>query len=93
MTVSRADRRKEREPRVRAVFADRNVGPALDLLELLERAWHDSYGDISPPEDIIDDLLLLSDGSMDKLASAAKLAVTDWRDVKMAASAARGTDA
>ena len=93
MTVSRADRRRERESRVRAVFADRQVSPALDLLELLELARHDCYGDISPPEDIVDDLLLLSEGSMDKLAAAAKLATTDWRDVKIAASTARGSDA
>jgi hypothetical protein len=39
----------------------------LDLLELLELAWHDCYRDISPPEDIVDDVLLLSEGSMEKL--------------------------
>jgi hypothetical protein len=90
VAVSRADRRKDREPRVRAVFAEHRVKPALDLLELLELAWHDCYRDITPPEDIIDDILLLSDGSMDKLVSAAGLAVRDWRDVKVAAAALRG---
>jgi hypothetical protein len=89
MAVSRADRRRDREPRVQAVFTDRQVKPALDLLELLELAWHDCYHDISPSEDIIDDVLLLSDGSIDKLISAAKLAVTDWRDLKVAAATRR----
>ena len=91
MAVSRADRRKDRKPRVQAVFADRHVEPALDLLELLELAWHDCYHDISPVEDTIDDVLLLSGGSMDKLVSAARLAVTDWRDLKVAAAALRGS--
>jgi hypothetical protein len=59
------------------------------LLELLELAWHDCYREISPSENIIDDVLLLSDGSMDKLVSAARLAVTDWRDLKMAAAGFR----
>ena len=89
VAVSRADRRKDREPRVQAVFAGRHVNSALDLLELLELAWHDCYHDISPPEDIIDDVLLLSDGSVDKLISAAKLAITDWRDLKVATAALR----
>lgn len=91
MAVSRADRRKDRKPRVQALFADRHVEPALDLLELLELAWHDCYHDISPAEDTIDDVLLLSGGSMDKLVSAARLAVTDWRDLKVAAAALRGS--
>jgi hypothetical protein len=89
MAVSRADRRKDREPRVRAVFTDPHVKAALDLLELLELAWHDCYHEITPPEDIIDDVLLLSHGSTDKLISAARLAVTDWRDLKMAVAALR----
>jgi hypothetical protein len=89
MAVSRAERRRDREPRVRAVFADRHAKSALDLLELLELAWHDCYREISPSEDIIDDVLLLSDGSMDKLVSAVRLAVRDWRDLKLAAAERR----
>ena len=91
VAVSRADRRRDRKPRVQAVFADCHVEPVLDLLELLERAWHDSYHEISPPEDIIDDVILLSDGSMDKLIKAAKRAVIDWRDLKVAVMGLRGS--
>lgn len=91
MPLGRADRRRQREPRVKAVFKDRHVHAALDLLELLELAWHDCYRDISPPEEIVDDVLLLSEGSLDKLLAAAKLAVTDWRDLKVAAAEIRAS--
>jgi hypothetical protein len=40
-------------------------------------------------EDIIDDLLLLSRGQLDRLVSACRLAVTDWRDLKVAADLIR----
>jgi len=79
----------EREPRVVAVFGEDGAALALDLLELVERAWHDSYNEITPPEEIIDDMLLLSDGRIDGLIEAARLAVTDWRDLKVAAGVRR----
>ena len=90
VAVSRADRRRDREPRVRAVFSEEMVAPALDLLELLEIAWHDSYGEISPSEAIVDDVLLLSEGSMPLLVHAVRLAVADWRDVVVGAAQLRG---
>ena len=79
----------EREPRVAAIFSETHTPRALDLLELTELAWHDSYGDITPSEDVIDDMLVVSDGSLDQLIQAARLAVTDWRDLKLAADAVR----
>ena len=85
MAVSRADRRRDREARVHAVFGTAQAMRALDLLELLELAWHDCYGEITPPEDVIDDILLLSDGRLDRLIGAARLAVEDSRDLKQAA--------
>ena len=93
MAVSRADRRREREPRVRAVFSETQVAPALDLLELLEFAWHDCYGDITPSDEFVEDLLLLSKGSIDLLIHAARLAVADWRDVKVNAATLRRSPA
>jgi hypothetical protein len=63
---------------------------ALDLLELTEMAWHDVYGDVTPPDDVIDDILELSEGNIDQLITSALLAVTDWRDLKVAASELRG---
>jgi hypothetical protein len=88
MAVSRAQRRIEREPRVIAVFGDEGAPRALDL-ELVEYAWHDCYQEISPPEEIIDDMLLLSDGRIDRLIAVARLAITDWRDLKVAADTRR----
>src|SRR6478735_3564879 len=58
MTVSRAERRKAREPRVLAVFGADRTPRALDRLELVEFAWHDCYDEITPPEQIIDDIPL-----------------------------------
>lgn len=70
------------------LFADR-TDRALDLLELLEMAWHDTYGEGTPPEDVIDDILLLSEGNLRLLIRWARLAITDWREVRVAADAVR----
>ena len=86
--ISRAERRAAREERVRRVFGERTQA-ALDLLEITELAWHDCYGEITPPEDIVDDMLALSEGDLGKLIAAARLALTDWRDLKMQTLARR----
>ena len=85
MAVSRADRRRERRPRALAVFGEERASLALDLLELTELAWHDCYGEITPPADLIEDMFVLSEGSVDRLIRVALLAVADWRDLKVAA--------
>jgi hypothetical protein len=72
-----------------AVFGEEGASLALDLLELTELAWHDCYGEVSPPEDIVEDMLLLSEGSIARLIQFARLGVTDWRDLKVAADAYR----
>lgn len=53
---------------------------------MLELAWHDCYGEITPDESIVDDILVCSEGDLEKLIAAARLAVTDWRDLKLAAA-------
>jgi hypothetical protein len=85
MVVSRADRRRDRTNRAIAVFGDERAPFALDLLEIVELAWHDCYGETSPSEDLIDDMLLLSEGSIERLIQMARLGVVDWRDLKVAA--------
>lgn len=85
VAVGRAERRKDRRPRVVAVFGEDRASTALDLLELTELAWHDCYGEVSPPEDVIEDMLVLSEGSLERLIEAARLGVVDWRDLKVAA--------
>ncbi len=89
MAISRADRRRERTPRVVALFGEDRAPIALDLLELTELAWHDCYGEITPPDGVIEDMLLLSDGSIERLIQSARLAVTDWRDLRVAADGLR----
>ena len=89
MAVSRAERREERKLRVQAIFAQDLVASALDLLELTELAWHDCYGAVTPSEDMIDAMLLLSEGTIEGLIQAARLGVTDWRDLTVAAEAFR----
>lgn len=88
MAVSRADRRRDRTPRARALFGD-EADVALDLLELTELAWHDCYGEIAPPEDVVEDILLLSEGRIDTLVRFALLAVIDRRDLRVAADEMR----
>lgn len=88
MAVGREQRRAERRTKVAVLFADR-TDRALDLLELVEMAWHDTYGDITPPEEVIDDILLLSHGNLRLLIRWARSAVTDWRDVRLAADGVR----
>lgn len=67
------------------LFGEDLAPSALDLLELAELAWHDCYGEVPPPEDVVDDMLLLSEGKLEGLVQSARLAVTDWRDLRVAA--------
>lgn len=86
---SRASRREELRHRVTATFG-RSTDAALDLLELTEFAWHDCYGEVSPPASVVDDILTVSQGRLDRLAQAARLAVEDLRDLRMQAEAISG---
>ena len=79
----------ERRPRILAVFGEAAADAVIDVLTLTELAWHDCYGEVSPPEAIIDDILLCSGGDLGTLISAAKLAVEDSRDLKMWAAGLR----
>ena len=68
-----------------AAVGQSEADAALDLLELVELAWHDCYREITPPEEVIDEILLLSRGELSRLISAAHLAVNDWRDTRVPA--------
>lgn len=85
MAVGRVERRREREPRIIAVFGDEQSSTALDLFDVFELAWHDCYGAVTPPQAVIEDMLIVSGGTIEGLIQAALLAVTDWRDLKVAA--------
>ena len=85
MAVGRAERRSEREPQVVAVFGEQQAPIALDLIDITELAWHDCYGEVTPPQSVIEDMLTVSKGTVEGLIQAALLAVTDWRDLNVAA--------
>lgn len=85
MAIGRAERRKERQPQIVAVFGDDEGQLALALLDIVELAWHDCYGEVTPPPSVIEDMLTLSNGTIGGLIQAALLAVTDWRDLSVAA--------
>ena len=89
MAVGRSERRREREPRIVAVFGEEQAPAALDLLDIFELAWHDCYGEVTPQPGVIEDMFTLSDGTIGGLIQAALLAVTDWRDLKVAAEERR----
>jgi hypothetical protein len=89
MAISRAERRAERKGRVAVVFDEARVDAVLDLLELVELAWHDCYGEITPSEPTVDDILLCSEGDLVKLIHIARLSVSDSRDLKSLAERKR----
>jgi hypothetical protein len=95
VAVGRAERWAERIPRVVATFG--NDAEALraveELFELLELAWHDVYGEITPSEQIVDEVLLCSQGTLSGLIEAARVAVVDRRDLHVWAGALRAPPA
>ena len=88
MAVGRAQRRAERRARFAEEFGTK-AETALDLVDLLELAWHDCYGEITPPDRVIEDVLVCARGSLERLIKTALLAVTDWRDLRLAADDVR----
>ena len=55
-------------------------------------AWHDCYGEITPPDDVVDDILICSRGDLAQMIRVPRLAVEDSRDLRMAAHALRAED-
>jgi hypothetical protein len=88
VTSGRTERRAQRRTKVAVLFADR-TDRALDLLELVEMAWHDNYNEITPPEDLIDDILLLSEGNLRLLIRWGRIVIAVPSDVRDAANGAR----
>ena len=91
MAIGSEQRRAERRPIVAATFPADQVDAALDLLHLVDMAWHDCYGprELEIPVRILDDVLLLADGDLARLIRVARMAVIDFRDVRVAADAER----
>lgn len=91
MAIGSEQRRRERKQRIEGLFAGQQVEAALDLLHLMDMAWHDCYGpqELEVPPAVLDDVLLLADGDLAVLIGVAREAVIDFRDVRMAANAKR----
>ena len=92
MAIGSEQRRRERKPRIETLFAGEQVEAVLDLLDLMDMAWHDCYGpqELEVPPDVLDDVLLLADGDLAVLVRVARQAVIDVRDVWVATPARRG---
>jgi hypothetical protein len=82
MATGSADRRRSRSQRAERVFGAQ-ADAVLDALALLDLAWHDCYGEPSPPEQVIEDIWVVADGDFGEFISAAHLAVIDFRDLRM----------
>lgn len=91
MAVGSDQRRRERRPRIKSLFARSQVETVLDLLQLTDMAWHDCYGprELEIPPGVLDDMLLLAHGDLDALVRIAREAVLDFRDVRVAADRRR----
>lgn len=94
MAVGWSEGLEELKPRLIATFGEgiETLRTASRVLELMAKAWHDSYGEGSvPSEEIVDDVLVCSGGTLPGLIDAAHLAVVDWRDLVVWASKVRAT--
>jgi hypothetical protein len=81
VAIGRAERMAERRPRIVAIFGEAAADTVIGVLTLTELAWHDCYGEVTPSESVIDDILLCSGGDLATLIRASKLAVEDSRDL------------
>ncbi len=71
------------------MFGEAAAERALDLMEIVELAWHDCYGEVAPADAVVEDMLVVSGGTIDGLIASARLGITDWRDLRVAADARR----
>jgi hypothetical protein len=53
------------------------------VLTLTEFAWHDCYGELSPPGAVLEDIFAVAAGDLARLVQAALLAVVDFRDLRV----------
>jgi hypothetical protein len=88
MVIGAEARRAARSVLLGNRFGD-DSGAALDLLAIADMAWHDAYGDLSVPDDVLDDVIVLCRGDIGALVQSVSLALQDWRDLRMNADAAR----
>lgn len=90
MAVGRRERFAAIRPHVVRLFGDdaRTTTRVEQVLTLMEMAWHDCYGEVAPPDDVLANVLDCSGGTLAGLIDAAHLAVVDSRDLAVRASSA-----
>ena len=95
VAVGRAERWEERKAKIVASFGtdDETLRTVEHVFELMEMAWHDCYGEVTPSETIVDDVLRCSQGTLGGLIEAARMAVVDRRDLHVWASTLRAQGA
>ena len=91
MAIGRRERFDVIKPRVIQIFGDdpATITHVAQVFELMEMAWHDCYGEVTPSEQIVDEILLCSHGKLSGLIAAAQTAVVDRRDLHVWAGALR----
>jgi hypothetical protein len=89
VAVGRDQRRAARRTQLRATFDEASIDPALDVLDLMDLAWHDCFDEVAPPAGVLDDVLVLSDGEVEAPVRHALAAIVDYRDVRIAADEKR----
>lgn len=92
VVIGREARRRARSGRAAREFGARSRA-ALDAFDLLELAWHDCFGVITPPDQVVEDVWTVADGDVARLVSAVHLAVLDFRDLRVRADAERAARA
>jgi hypothetical protein len=93
VAVGRRERFDLIRPRVVGLFGSstETIDRVARVFALVEIAWHDIYGEPSPPDDVVDDILTCSGGTLEGLIDAAWTAVIDWRDLRVAADTKRAS--
>jgi hypothetical protein len=88
MAIGRSERFDVIKPRVIELFGDdrTTITRVAQVFELMEMAWHDCYGEVSPPEEVVANVLACSGGTLEGLVDAAHPAVLAWRDLAVRAS-------
>jgi hypothetical protein len=73
----------ELAPRIQTEFGGTLAPRVVEVLSLAEFAWHDCYGEVSPPSAVLDDIFVAAGGDLARLVQAALLAVIDFRDLRL----------
>lgn len=83
MVIGRDARMASLRPRLAGAFESDQIERVIEVLVLTELAWHDCYGESSPPPEVMEDILTVAGGDLGRLIRAAHMAVIDRRDLRV----------